>query len=156
MRHEQFSTLRLEVPGEELPRGPGVYLLELEEPLSTSRREAYYYLGSAKSLCERVAQHRDPVAKGYSGSFVREANRRGIAWAVCLIIPCSSEKEARRLESALKKGKKSYRRPLELAREALKPPRRGIAACATRIPSTLAFGLLGSPVPALARAGRAA
>ena len=121
MRQAEFSTLKATVPGGELPEGPGVYLLELEQPLSTSRREAYYYLGSAKSLCSRIAQHRDPVAKGYSGAFVREANRRGITWAVCLIIECSTEKEARRLEAALKKAKRSYRR-LELAREALQPP----------------------------------
>lgn len=87
-----------------LPECPGIYLIKLDQPLETSKRKAYYYLGSAKNLADRIAQHRTASA----AKFLLEANRRGIQWEVVMVITTETAKEARQLEAKHKRRKKSY------------------------------------------------
>lgn len=89
--------------------GPGVYFIELETPLCTARRAAFFYIGSAKNIDERLEHYR--ISKTIKrNSFLTEAKRRGIKWKVVYLIPTQSVEEARRLEAALKRRKKSGRK----------------------------------------------
>lgn len=85
--------------------GPGVYFIRLAEPLCTSRREAFFYIGSAKNIADRLEHYRRAKTINRN-SFLTEAKRRNISWKLVYIIPTASVEEARQLEAKLKRRKK--------------------------------------------------
>ncbi|MCX7602161.1 MAG: GIY-YIG nuclease family protein [Meiothermus sp.] len=88
---------------------PGVYFIQLSEPLCTSRRAAHYYIGSAKNIDARLDHYRTSK-KINRNSFMTEAKRRGIHWRLVYVIPTNTAEEARELEARLKRRKKSARK----------------------------------------------
>jgi predicted GIY-YIG superfamily endonuclease len=86
--------------------GPGVYFIQLSEPLCTRRRAAHYYIGSARNIGDRLDHYR-LARKIHRNSFLTEAKRRGIDWKLAYIIPTATPEEARQLEAALKRRKRS-------------------------------------------------
>jgi predicted GIY-YIG superfamily endonuclease len=86
--------------------GPGVYIIELAEPLCTRRRAARFYIGSAKDVEARIEHYQ--IAKRINrNSFLNEAKRRGIPWQVIYVHPTATVEDARHLEATLKRKKKS-------------------------------------------------
>jgi predicted GIY-YIG superfamily endonuclease len=82
------------VTDDELPEGPGVYIVHLSRPI----RHARNYLGSAKNLRARIRDHRS----GNGSPLLAEANRRGIDWHVSRIWRTRSHRAAWRTEIHLK------------------------------------------------------
>lgn len=65
---------------------PGTYLLHFCEPLGDASRPqacARHYCGSAKSVAQRIEQHKRSVGKG---AIVHAVNERGIIWCVANIV----------------------------------------------------------------------
>jgi len=91
---------------------PGVYIIELDEPLCTRRRAAKFYLGSAKNIAARIEHYR-VSRKINRNSFLTEAKRRGISWRLVYIIPTQTPEKARQLEAKMKRKKRSGRQLMQ-------------------------------------------
>lgn len=63
------------------------YLIHLQEKLGRTQ----HYAGWAKSLSQRIKAHRQSDGSAY----LREANRRGIAWDVVYTQPATKQDERR-------------------------------------------------------------
>ena len=79
-----------------------VYLLHFERPYE----HAQHYLGSAKDLRTRLAQHQ----RGNGARLMRVIADAGIAWRLARVWKFSGIWEARRAESDLKRHYKNGRR----------------------------------------------
>jgi predicted GIY-YIG superfamily endonuclease len=84
---------------EELPGGPGAYVVHLHQPI----RHARNYTGSAKNIAVRIGEHR----AGTGAKLLAEANRRGIGWHVARLWPTQTHEEAWQIEIGLKNRRDS-------------------------------------------------
>lgn len=85
---------------------PRVYFVQLAEPLNNGKRDAFYYIGSAKNIQARFDHYRE-ASKIHRNAFLTEAKRRQISFKLVYVIPMPSLEAARELEAKLKRQKKS-------------------------------------------------
>lgn len=93
-----------------IERRPGTYLLHFCQPLGDPDRPVAYaqhYCGSAKSIAQRIEQHRRSVGHG---AIVHAANARGIIWIVARIVYQDSVQDAVELERRWKRASHLRRR----------------------------------------------
>jgi len=88
-----------------------VYLIHFDRPIGTERQKAEHYLGSAKDLEARLAEHRN----GTGARLLQVLRERGIGWQ-CV----RTWEGGRDLERRLKKQKHAWRH-CPVCRETRKP-----------------------------------
>lgn len=87
--------------------GGYAYLIHLDAPLTSESgkrvKTATHYIGAAGNLGERIRSH----SVGTGSRFLREVNRRGIAWRVVRSWRFDSRRDAFTYEAALKARKQA-------------------------------------------------
>lgn len=87
------------IPADQLPAGPGVYVIHIEPPLAHARN----YLGSARNLRTRIAAD----LAGTGARLLRAALDRGRTLTVTRIWVTASEALARQTEAGLKERRQT-------------------------------------------------
>lgn len=87
--------------GSKIPSFPCCYLIRLDKPLGNHKHSAQYYLGSCANLKKRFEQH----LKGTGAAFTRAATQKGIAFEIIYVWRTKTKREARQLETKLKRQK---------------------------------------------------